>query len=548
MIGVACRSGQEHAVEEFFELFKTPWEAFAGNGNHEVVITTDPGIEVPPAKLTIVFGSSATRFDLQEGIFPLSREEQVEFEWIGLRVPIYRMLAAFPGAADPILPTREGKSVGVVREQSGRTILRIGYDLFDEVDHLLQRGQPAEKAQIPTMDLHIAMLRSWILRAGIPVAEIPPVPFGYDFATCLTHDIDFMGIRDHKFDHSMFGFIYRSLVPKYLKGLDRKTARARYWKNLRAVISLPLVHAGIIPDFWYPLDRYAQVEEGLKSTFFFIPFPNRHGKASAGDAPRYRAARYDVARYREPIRSLVQGGLEADLHGIDSWRDSKAGREELEAIRGITGEEKIGVRMHWLYHSDETPSRLEEAGFYFDSSLGYNEAVGYRNGTSQVFRLPGTAGVFELPLHLQDTAMFYPGRMNLTEPQAMALCRRLVDNFKEHGGVFTINWHDRSLAPERNWDVAYKQLLGMLRMQRTWFATAKEAVAWFEMRRSLRFGPSGIAGGVPEVKMGPVGPAKGPPATLRVHRPAESWGDRGSLPGLFTEYPLDSGEERAVGC
>ena len=116
--------------------------------------------------------------------------------------------------------------------------------------------------------------------------------------------------------------------------------------------------------------------------------------------------------------------------------------------------------MHWLYFSDETPKHLEEAGVYYDSTLGYNETVGYRSGTTQVFRLPGTSTVFELPLHVQDTAMFYPGRMGMSESEAMATVRgadwRLS---KTHGGVFTINWHDRSLAPERNWDAAYLALL-----------------------------------------------------------------------------------------
>ncbi len=46
-----------------------------------------------------------------------------------------------------------------------------------------------------------------------------------------------------------------------------------------------------------------------------------------------------------------------------------------------------------------TPSILDEAGFSYDSSAGYNETVGYRNGTTQVFRPLGTKTLLELPLH-----------------------------------------------------------------------------------------------------------------------------------------------------
>jgi hypothetical protein len=316
----------------------------------------------------------------------------------------------------------------------------------------------------------------------------------------------------------MFGFAYRSLVPKYLKGLDRETYLARYLKNLGALMSLPLVHMGLRPDFWYPLERYPEVEKEAKSTFFFIPFKDRPGDSMDGKTARYRAAQYDVCRYREPIRSLTRQGCEVGLHGIDSWRDSRKGREELDTIRGITGDDRIGVRMHWLYFSDETPKRLQEAGVYYDSTLGYNDTVGFRSGTTQVFRLPGTANVFELPLHVQDTAMLYPARMNASESEAIALCGELLEKIKIYGGVFTLNWHDRSLAPERNWDAAYLALLGMLRERKTWFATGGEAVAWFEKRRACCFESPGSSDGIPEVRMRIREGGNGPPLTLRVHR------------------------------
>src|SRR5262249_52659473 len=95
-----------------------------------------------------------------------------------------------------------------IDQPSGGAMLRLGYDLFDEVRGLLREGQPVEYAHIPTLDLHIDLLRRWILRAGIPLVEIPPAPAGHDFIVCLTHDIDFIGIRRHVLDHSMWGFVY----------------------------------------------------------------------------------------------------------------------------------------------------------------------------------------------------------------------------------------------------------------------------------------------------------------------------------------------------
>ncbi len=547
MIGVIARENQKAVVEEFFELFKTPWEHCRDDGTHEVIVVSDPASPVPSAKLAIVYGAEETILDRQYGNKVHSMPDGGEIEWEGGGVPLYGPSAMFHGPLELFLSGTGGKALGRVFDLSGRKVLRLGYDLFDEVDLLLRRGQPVEKAGIPTLDIHIAMLRKWILESGIPLVEIPPSPHGYDFTACLTHDIDFMGIRDHKFDHTMFGFVYRSLVPKYLKGLDRETFLARYLKNLGALMSLPLVHMGLRPDFWYPLEQYLEVEKEVKSTFFFIPFKDRPGDSLDGKAARYRAAQYDVGRYQEPIRSLTRQGCEVGLHGIDSWRDSRKGREELDTIREITGKDRIGVRMHWLYFSDETPKRLQEAGVYYDSTLGYNDTLGFRSGTTQVFRLPGATNVFELPLHVQDTAMFFPGRMNASESEAIALCGELLEKIKSCGGVFTLNWHDRSLAPERNWDAAYLALLGMLREKKTWFATAGEAVAWFEKRRACCFEPPGSSDGIPEVKMRIKEGGNGPPLTLRVHRlPGASHGAP-RFRDSFVDHPLNSDAEPAVG-
>ena len=43
--------------------------------------------------------------------------------------------------------------------------------------------------------------------------------------------------------------------------------------------------------------------------------------------------------------------------------------------------------MHWLLHDANAPSILEEAGYAYDSTLGYNETVGYRSGTTQVWQI-----------------------------------------------------------------------------------------------------------------------------------------------------------------
>ena len=164
--------------------------------------------------------------------------------------------------------------------------------------------------------------------------------------------------------------------------------------------------------------------------------------------------------------------------------------------------------------------RLEEAGFSYDSTVGYNETVGYRAGTTQVYKPLETANLLELPLHVMDTALFYPCHRNLSPQEAGNVVGGLVENTGRFGGVLTINWHDRSIVPERLWDECYVRLLAQLRQREAWFATGAQAVAWFRKRRSAALESVLWDGDTVHVKAS-MKPEKGglPGLRIRVHRP-----------------------------
>src|SRR5205814_8142028 len=135
------------------------------------------------------------------------------------------------------------------------------------------------------------------------------------------------------------------------------------------------------------------------------------------------------------------------------------GLDELARINGANGESKTGIRIHWLLRDANTPYALERAGYAYDSSFGYNETIGYRAGSSQVFRPLGAETLLELPLHIQDGALFYPQKLGLSETEAWELCQGVIDRTQEHGGIVTVLWHDRSHGPERFWGEFYAKLV-----------------------------------------------------------------------------------------
>src|SRR5207248_5150568 len=208
------------------------------------------------------------------------------------------------------------------------------------------------------------------------------------------------------------------------------------------------------------------------------------GMTSIGARLPRRAARYDLSQLQTSVGEIVARHGEIGVHGIDAWRDSAEARKEREQIQALTHTPEVGVRMHWLFFDSESAGKLDDAGFSYDSTVGYNETVGYRAGTTQAFRPFGTKRLLELPLHIMDTALFYPAHLNLSPKQAMMRVNDMVDDLRQFGGVLTVNWHDRSIAPERLWDESYIELLEDLKTKEPWFSTATDAVSWFKKRRS----------------------------------------------------------------
>jgi hypothetical protein len=122
-------------------------------------------------------------------------------------------------------------------------------------------------------------------------------------------------------------------------------------------------------------------------------------------------------------------------------------------------------------------------------------------------------------MSIMDSALFSSGRMNLGREKASQLCRRIVANARRFGGTLVINWHERSLAPERLWGGAYRELLGEVgKGDRAWFAKAGEAVEWFRWRRSIRFHQNAVSD-VTHVKVS-VLRSSSPGAVIRTHRPS----------------------------
>jgi len=491
MIGVIAGDSEVAVAREFFELFKTPWEIWNSEKAYDVVLcATGECPEHLQAALVLVYSGKRLASDPEDTVEERGDHGAKSLRYKDSEIPIYGGCVNFPGGDSGILADRESGQPAILHKEPGeqQTILRVGYNLFEEIRFLLTSGQPVEQAGIPTLELHIEFLRDQLLAAGIAFVEIPPVPEGYRFIVCLTHDVDHPSIRKHRWDHTAAGFLYRGTVGTFLSFVRGRCSVRALVRNWIAVAKWPFVQVGLAKDFWLDFaERYREIEEGAASTYFVIPFAGTPGRSVKRSTAKRRAAGYGARDIEPAIRNILKNKNEIGLHGIDAWMDSEAGLKELEEIRTLTGKAEIGVRMHWLCYDQRSPEELERAGASYDSTVGYGETVGYRTGTSQAYVPPGADYLMELPMHVMDTALFYPAYLGLTEEEADKILAKLVNNADRFGGCITVNWHDRSLAPERVWDACYRKLIDDLRVQGAWFATASQAVSWFRDRRSVVF-------------------------------------------------------------
>ena len=549
MIGVIANAAEHDVAREFFELFKTPWEFYREAERYDVVLCSGDVQYDGITKLVLVYAGSRIRLDDQRRIATgQQRSHACMLSFRKSLIPIYGHTITLRKDGDFLVDEDSQASVAHLDHVEEGTLCRIGYDLFAEIHTLLSVGQPPANAATPALELHIALLRELIIGFGISLVEVPPAPAGYKFIVCLTHDVDHPSIRRHKWDHTTIGFLYRATFGSLRNFLRGRISWRDLLTNCAAAVKLPFVFLDIAEDFWCDFaERYLEIEKGIPATFFVIPFKGRAGKHVDRRQAKFRSANYGACDVVDSMRKLLAAGCEVGLHGIDAWLDGAAAQEELAEIRRLTGASGIGVRMHWLCYDQQSPSALEAAGAVYDSTIGYNETVGYRAGTMQAYKPLGASTLLELPLHVMDTALFYPSHLGLSSKQAEAYLRRMTDDAVRFGGCFTINWHDRSVAPERLWGATYRSLVQDLKRRGAWFSTAGEAVSWFRKRRAVVFetdcgSPAGVRVNVTGFLSESL-----PGFRLRVHQP-KSWDAGSNIPGDFVDTALDDRADAYVTC
>ncbi len=283
------------------------------------------------------------------------------------------------------------------------------------------------------------------------------------YTLVLTHDVDNLSLRCHPLlSTATASFFKRCLYNNFLRTLKKDIPPALYLNSVKWCLFYPFVKTGLKEDPWEKIIfDIMELEKsyGARSTFFFIPYPDRPGHIKPKlPAPRGRAASYDLRRYGRMLEEIVGEGWEVGVHGIDAHLSSSNALEELSILRGLLPDrEKIGIRMHWLYQTEQFLKYLKEAGYYYDTSYCCkSRGVPFGDSRSQPFK---NDDIWVLPLNIHDSMLLGHWRLGMSMEAAWREIESTLEKARNTGAVVTILWHTSTSTVYSFWGVLYERIL-----------------------------------------------------------------------------------------
>ncbi|MDD1651950.1 MAG: polysaccharide deacetylase family protein [Methanomicrobiales archaeon] len=285
----------------------------------------------------------------------------------------------------------------------------------------------------------------------------PEYPDGRDFALCLTHDVDeVVPTRSHVVQ-SLTSAITR--FPSLLRGEEKGPRLPWFPRTYR--------------DFAAIMDL--EGEYGGTSSFYFM--------ATERDPFRFRYHIEDLAAELGEIRDR---GWEVGVHGgYYSYTDESAIREEKARLEAALQALVHGYRNHFLrIRVPDTWSCLEKAGFLYDTTLGYPDTPGFRNGMCHPFRpvdlrTGREMNLLEIPLCMMDQSQALS-----TPPDLWERLATLMDRVAACRGVMTVLFHTPIFmsAAHRTHLRIYRKLLALASEKNGWIASGGAIAAWWRER------------------------------------------------------------------
>lgn len=264
-------------------------------------------------------------------------------------------------------------------------------------------------------------------QVGQALSKAPsPIP-GAEHVVVCSHDIDFYYVNGV------------STLKRLIKNMAIACLLYRSWSYFSSSAKQigKLLTGRRVGDY-LPAMLEALENCKVQSTLFVVP---------RGD--HRRDPNYDLAELQPYLDGALKKGFPVGLHGsYDSILKGGSLIRETQLLGEAIGKRPLGSRQHWLRFDRHQKlfAAIEEAGLFFDSTLGFSEEIGFRNGASFAFPPYNFTNekaheFLEIPLVLMDVCLEESSRSLNEKPQDLADEVLHASREWAWGGI-SVLWHN----------------------------------------------------------------------------------------------------------
>ncbi len=236
-------------------------------------------------------------------------------------------------------------------------------------------------------------------------------------------------------------------------------------------------------DAWFNFKEILAIERNLniRSTFFFM--------SSKGKKGNFRNSDYTVSRkkFKKVFQDIESNKSEVGLHGsFGTCNDESLYKNDLKKLEYKV----IGNRFHFLeFDVEKTIPILEKSDIRFDSTMGFAEHPGFRNGICYPFYLydiekdaPST--VLEIPLILMDGTLQNKKYVNISRDKAVEYVLPLIQEVRKFNGVFSILWHNTHFSEYKfkGWKEVFIEICNLCISNGSQFKNGSDILKTYEYR------------------------------------------------------------------
>lgn len=291
-----------------------------------------------------------------------------------------------------------------------------------------------------------------ILKTAIEIAYNLKIEFNHSSTATLTHDIDEVtSAWKHRarilFNSNKKAAGIVSIIKHFIKPFTP-------WKNL-----MDLNH-------FYTNNK-------INATFFFLTKNNKVGNIKNADY------RIENSYIKNSIQELSANKHEIGIHG--SYRTHDNPKVFIDECNEIPVKVE-GGRFHFLqFDMNKTLETIQKSGLTYDTTLGFQEHIGFRNGICTPFYLYNfetkkAVDFIEIPLNIMDCTFAFEQYMNVSPDVALTKVNNLISEIKKFNGNVCVNWHNTFysdyLYPE--WKKTYQEIVVKLVAEGFIFLTCTE--------------------------------------------------------------------------